>query len=249
MMQSKPQLKRNQRKRNKSFVALATGLFLILSLNSIPSGSAVSSGLPKIELEELHALEEIQRWLAGTAGELTALTPQDLTRAASSQPLAFELFREYTDEEVRNRRLLDVPFGDTIFEVAEAHSLDGLLLAALVEVESGFRPDVISPQGAIGLMQVMPATGTQYGAENLTDPRTNLATGAEYLSDLLEDYGGSLDLALAAYNAGPGNVARYGGIPPFRETRAYVGRVLSIYVDHHREAWQASGARDLILFQ
>lgn len=237
------------RRRNKSFVTLATGLFLILSLNPVPSGSAVSDGLPEIEIEELHALEEIQRWLAGATGELTALTPQDLTRAASSKPLAFELFREVTDEKVRNERLLGVPFGDQIFEVAEAHSLDGLLLAALVEVESGFRPDVVSPQGAIGLMQVMPATGTQYGAENLTDPRTNLVAGARYLSDLLDAYGGSLDLALAAYNAGPGNVARYGGIPPFRETRTYVGRVLSVYVNHHREAWHASGARDLILFQ
>lgn len=236
-------------RRHKSFVALATGLFLILSFNSIPSGSSVPSSPPALELEELQALEEIEDWLTGHGDGLRAVTSRDLTRAAASTPLAFELFRDYTDEEIRRRQLLSMPFGDEISLVAERHDLDGLLLAALVEVESGFRPQAISPRGAVGLMQIMPATGSHYGAVDLTDPRANLEAGARYLSDLLEGYGGSLDLALAAYNAGPGNVARYGGIPPFRETRNYVERVLSVYVDHHRNVWEASGARDLILFQ
>lgn len=237
------------RKRHKSFVGLATGLFLILSFNSAPSGSAVPSSPPAFDLEELQALEEIQRWLTGSHDGFEALSSRDLTRAASSQPLAFELFRDYTEEEVRQQRLLGVPFGDAISQLADRHDIDGLLLAALVEVESGFRPDVVSPQGAVGLMQVMPATGQSYGAHDLTDPQINLTVGTRYLADLLERYGGSLDLALAAYNAGPGNVARYGGVPPFRETRQYVDRVLSVYVDHHRNAWESSGAKDLILFQ
>ena len=237
------------RKRHKSFVALATGLFLILSFNSAPSGSAVPSTPPALDPDELHALEQIERWLTGSRDGFKALSAQDLTRAASSRPLAFELFRDYTDEEVRRQRLLDVPFGDEISQLAARHDVDGLLLAALVEVESGFRPGVVSPQGAVGLMQVMPTTGSSYGADDLTDPRTNLTVGTRYLADLLGRYGGSLDLALAAYNAGPGNVARYGGIPPFRETRRYVDRVLSVYVDHHRSAWEASGAKDLFLFQ
>lgn len=237
------------RKRTKSFVVLATGLFLILSFNSAPSGSAVPSAPPAFDLEELQALEEIERWLTGTRDGFEAITPRDLTRAASSRPLAFELFRDYTEEEIRRQRLLGVPYGDEISELAARHDVDGLLLAALVEVESGFRPDVVSPQGAVGLMQVMPTTGSSYGAGDLMDPETNLTVGTRYFADLLDRYGGSLDLALAAYNAGPGNVARYGGIPPFRETRRYVDRVLAVYVDHHRNAWEASDAKDLLLFQ
>lgn len=236
-------------KRRKSLVALATGLFLVISFNSIPSGSSLPAAPPALEPEEVLALEEIAGWLAGSHGGLTALSTTDLSRAAAAKPLAFELFRDYTDEEVRRQQLLGVPYGHEIFQAAQEHEIDGLLLAALVEVESSFRPQVISPQGAVGLMQVMPTTGLQYGVENLTDPLANIDAGARYLSDLLEEYGGSLDLALAAYNAGPGNVARYGGVPPFRETRNYVDRVLSLYVEHHRSAWQTSGAQDMILFQ
>jgi hypothetical protein len=239
----------NLRKRHKSFVILATGLFLIVSLNSVPSGSSVPPSPPALDLDEIQALEEIETWLTGTRDGFEAITPRDLTRAAASRPLAFELFRDYTDEAVRRRQLLAVPYGDEISEVASEYHIDGLLLASVVEVESGFRPDVVSPQGAVGLMQVMPTTGSRYGARDLMDPRTNLTAGTSYFADLLDKYGGSLDLALAAYNAGPGNVARYGGIPPFRETRRYVDRVLSVYVDHHRSAWEASGAKDLILFQ
>jgi len=236
-------------KRRKSLVVLATGLFLVLSFNSIPSGSSVPTAPPSLEPEEVLALEEIARWLSGTTDGMTALSPRDLTRAAASKPLAFELFRDYTDEEARREQLLTVPFGAEISRAALQHDIDGLLLAALVEVESGFRPRVVSPQGAVGLMQVMPTTGLQYGASNLTDPLTNIEVGTRYLSELLDEYGGSLDLALAAYNAGPANVARYGGVPPFRETRRYVDRVLSLYLSHHRNAWQTSGAQDLILFQ
>lgn len=235
------------KKRRKSFVALATGLFLIVSLNSVPSGSSVPDGPPP-DLEELRALEEIERWLTGDTG-FHVVTARDLTRAAASRPLAFELFSQATDERFRRERLAGVPFGNAIQAVAREHQLDGLLLAALVEVESGFRPHVVSPQGAVGLMQVLPSTALSYGVEDLTNPQANLEVGARYLRDLLQRYDGSLDLALAAYNAGPGNVARYGGIPPFRETRNYVGRVLTRYVDHHRDAWWESGDAELILFQ
>lgn len=240
--------KTRTRRRPISFVALATGLFLILSFNSVPSGSAVPDAPPPPDLEEIRALEEIQKWLVGSA-DLQVLTPEDLTRAASATPLAFELFRDYTEEEVRRQRLIGLPFGDAIGAVAERHQVDALLLAALVEVESGFRPGVISPQGAVGLMQVLPSTGTLYGARDLTDPLINLDAGTRYFSDLLDRYDGSLDLALAAYNAGPGAVARHGGIPPYRETQKYVGRVLSVYVDHHRNAWEAAGVHEHVLLQ
>jgi soluble lytic murein transglycosylase-like protein len=94
----------------------------------------------------------------------------------------------------------------------------------------------------------MPATGRQLGpggALDLGDPTVNLDVGVRYLRDLLTDFDGDLELALAAYNAGPAAVERFGGVPPYRETRAYLTRVLSTYVEHHRRVWEESGADEL----
>jgi len=124
-------------------------------------------------------------------------------------------------------------------EAAQAHHLDLTLLQALVAAESGFDPQAVSPKGAIGLMQVIPATAERFGvtgdarapvAQKLTDPRTNIRTGTRYLRHLLNLFEGKLDLALAAYNAGEGAVQRAGNrIPDFRETQNYVKTVLQIY--------------------
>jgi soluble lytic murein transglycosylase-like protein len=112
---------------------------------------------------------------------------------------------------------------------AERYGVDGLLLAAIVRHESSFDPEIVSPKGAVGLMQLLPSTGRAYGAEDLFNPGVNLDAGSRYLSHLLALYDGDLELALAAYNAGPTAVARYGGIPPYRETRQYVRRVKAEY--------------------
>jgi soluble lytic murein transglycosylase-like protein len=110
------------------------------------------------------------------------------------------------------------------------HGLDHRLLHAMIAVESGYDPTAVSPKGAIGLMQVMPATGARFGADDLNDPRQNLAAGARYLKSLLMKFDGNLPLAIAAYNAGEGAVVRYrNAIPPFAETRGYVARVLARY--------------------
>lgn len=101
------------------------------------------------------------------------------------------------------------------------------LLRAVVQVESGGRPDAVSPAGAVGLMQLMPATARELGVENSKDPWQNIAGGAKYLARQLQRFG-QLEEALAAYNAGPGAVARHGGIPPYAETRNYVERVLDL---------------------
>jgi soluble lytic murein transglycosylase-like protein len=112
---------------------------------------------------------------------------------------------------------------------AERHGLDPELVLAVVGVESAFHPEAVSPKGAQGLMQLMPETAASLGVEDAFDPTENLDGGVRHLGALLARYGGDVERALAAYNAGEGAVARHGGIPPFRETREYVRRVLDRY--------------------
>jgi hypothetical protein len=124
-------------------------------------------------------------------------------------------------------------------EASKAHDIDYELLKALIATESGFDPRAISPKGAIGLMQIMPATAERYGItgdkkvplnKKLTDPRTNIKTGARYLRYLIDLFPGRLELALAAYNAGEGAVQRAGNkVPNFRETQNYVKTVMQLY--------------------
>lgn len=116
-----------------------------------------------------------------------------------------------------------------IDEAAHVAGVDSALLMAVIDVESGGNPQAISPKGATGLMQLMPATGQRHGASNLFDPRQNVAAGARYLKALTRQFG-ELPLALAAYNAGEGAVQKYGGqIPPYAETMSYVPKVIARY--------------------
>lgn len=118
----------------------------------------------------------------------------------------------------------------SILAAARATGLDARLLQAMVTVESGHDALAVSPKGAIGLMQVMPATGRRFGFTDLADPDVNLRAGATYLKWLLAHFDGDLTLAVAAYNAGEGAVHRHGRqVPPYPETRQYVRRVLSRY--------------------
>jgi hypothetical protein len=128
---------------------------------------------------------------------------------------------------------IDVPGGGDVRELARAaavrHGLPPQLVLAVVGVESGFRSEAVSPKGAQGLMQLMPGTSRELGVEDPLDPEQNLDGGVRHLGALLTLYDGDLTRALAAYNAGPGAVARHGGVPPYRETRAYVRKVLARY--------------------
>lgn len=110
---------------------------------------------------------------------------------------------------------------------AQRHGVDPALVRAVVAAESGGNPRATSQAGAMGLMQLMPGTARSLGVADAYDPKQNLEGGTRYLADLTEKFG--LEQGLAAYNAGPGNVARYGGVPPFRETRHYVDRVMKLY--------------------
>lgn len=121
------------------------------------------------------------------------------------------------------------PHAREIRAAALASRLDPALVHALIHVESRHRKDAVSARGAVGLMQVLPATALRFGVDQPAQVRGNLRAGTRYLRMLLDRYDQRLDLALSAYNAGEGAVARYGGIPPYAETQRYVPAVLSTY--------------------
>ncbi len=124
---------------------------------------------------------------------------------------------------------LDPPFHEAVVAAAAVHGLDPKLLHALVVTESAYRPDAVSPAGAAGLTQLMPATALELGVRNRFDPAENLRGGADYLARQILRFK-DLRLALAAYNAGPGRVARLGRVPDIAETRAYVETVIACYL-------------------
>jgi len=118
-------------------------------------------------------------------------------------------------------------FADPIARAARVHRLDPALLTAMAEVESSFDPAAVSPKGAQGLLQLMPATAERFGVDDAFDPSQNVDGGARYLSWLLRRFEGRTDLALAGYNAGEAAVERFNGVPPYRETRNYVEKVMA----------------------
>jgi Transglycosylase SLT domain len=120
------------------------------------------------------------------------------------------------------------PYSEIIASMSQAHGLDPMLVNALIQVESNYRPRARSHKGAMGLMQLMPSTARRYNVRNPYDPRANVAAGVKHLKSLMDSFGGAVDLALAAYNAGEGAVKKFGGVPPYRETRNYVRRILSL---------------------
>jgi len=118
-------------------------------------------------------------------------------------------------------------YRDLIKKTAAKYGVQEQVVNAVIQVESAFHSRAVSPKGAMGLMQVMPATGRQFGALDLFDPKVNIDAGVQYLKKLLARYP-TLPVALAAYNAGEAAVDRFGGVPPFRETQDYVSRILRI---------------------
>jgi len=116
-----------------------------------------------------------------------------------------------------------------IEQAAERHHVDANLVRSLIKVESNFNPNAVSRKGAMGLMQLMPATARSLNVSNPFDPQQNLDAGVRHLKQLLENYGGDVRLSLAAYNAGTGAVSRSAGVPRFAETQNYVRRITALY--------------------
>jgi len=147
-------------------------------------------------------------------------------------------------EQVRQRFFQkEVPFGGIIYDEAKKNDLPPELVAAVVHTESKFVPTARSSRGAVGLMQLVPNTGRWLGASNLNDPAQNIQAGAKYLRYLTDRFSGDQQKAIAAYNAGEGNVRRFNGVPPFKETRNYIQRVRSF---QHDLGARADGQGDVV---
>jgi soluble lytic murein transglycosylase-like protein len=203
-------------KRRFSVAVLAPILFCLVSLSPSPSNPSVPTPA---------AMTAIPAPAVSPAADDAAVRLAELAAAKAEAA------------EIQRRILNTLPYGSIIARSAARNSLDGLLLAAVVDIESGFTAEAISPQGARGLMQVRPSTATFLGHDgDLLDPHTNVEVGSRYLGSLLQDFDGNVELSLAAYNAGPSAVLRHNGIPPYPETRAYVKKVLHRYQDLRREA-------------
>lgn len=176
--------------------------------------------------KDLATAQNIAKQVQG--GVTTAV--QDVAHVATAAPAAAATAAANvvtkTAESVKQHFFsTEVPFGQIIYQEAKKNALPPELVAAVVHTESKFNPTARSGAGAVGLMQLVPRTGRWLGARDLRNPAENVSAGAKYLRYLTDRFNGDTQKAVAAYNAGEGNVRRFGGVPPFRETRNYVSRV------------------------
>ena len=174
---------------------------IILTLRGGGEVTCDKSLIEKIVPDEVPYSEADEQRPVGTTGTAVAASPaQDL--------------------------LEGTPYGEVIAAVSQANGVDPMLVRALIQVESNYRAKAKSNRGAMGLMQLMPATARAYNVRNPYDPKANIAAGVKHLKGLIDRWG--IELALAAYNAGEGAVKKFNGIPPYRETRNYVSKILSL---------------------
>ncbi|GKU81808.1 lytic transglycosylase domain-containing protein [Niallia sp. NCCP-28] len=148
--------------------------------------------------------------LSNTNANSVALLPKSLTKLTNSSSTNSD-------------------YQKIIQEAALKYNVPAKLIESVIKVESNFNPNATSYAGASGLMQLMPSTAKSLGVTNAFNPEDNIMGGTKYLSQMLDKYNGNVKMALAAYNAGPGNVDKYGGIPPFKETQNYVEKVTNHY--------------------
>jgi soluble lytic murein transglycosylase-like protein len=167
---------------------------------------------------DANGVEHFSNVPADTRYKLLIATPRDITAAPASA-------KDHVNWLARSAE-----YDGLIKGAAKDATIQAQLVRAVIVVESGFNPRAVSKKGAVGLMQLQPATARRYGVKNIYDPTENVRAGAHYLKDLLARFDSNLELALAAYNAGEEAVERYGRhVPPYRETLAYVPSVMKVY--------------------
>ena len=181
-------------------------------------GAAASTGIA----DDLRAASNIAQQVAGGVAAGVESAAEAPLEAVTEAPRQLAVLTDTAKEQFFKTQ---VPFGSLIYSEAKKNDLRPELVAAVVQAESRFKPNARSPVGAVGLMQLMPRTGRWMGARDLTNPTQNIQAGTKYLKYLNERFKGNETKVIAAYNAGEGNVRKFGGIPPFKETRNYVKKV------------------------
>lgn len=223
----------SSRRRALAAAVLAPVLVLALDVSPVRGEIAVlvTGDVLKIDAYELQgermrlALRD-GGYLTVALGRLERIVDDEIAPAQDEAAVAPEptLGLAFLD----SHRAPATPYGEILFETARRHGLNPDVMAAMARAESAFDPAAVSPKGARGLLQLMPATAARFGVESgdLFDPAHNAEAAARYLVWLRERFDGDLRRVLAAYNAGEGAVERYDGVPPYRETRGYIDRIL-----------------------
>ncbi|MEO8380540.1 MAG: lytic transglycosylase domain-containing protein [Acidobacteriota bacterium] len=204
----------------------ARGAALLVGLPLVFAAVDITSATPNLGLEPAQAVP-------APPSSLRIFTTDTIRDQflSSTRPMGLEMFKE-------SYFRMNVPFGEIIYSEARKNDLPPELVAAIVHTESDFRPRLISNKSAQGLMQIVPSTARILGVDDPFDPQKNIAAGTRYYRYLLNRFNDET-MALAAYNAGEGNVARFGGIPPFAETRDYITKV-NRRTRHYRDNFRNS---------
>lgn len=218
----------------------AQNLRVLMEINSLQSFGAVqsyneqtgsSSSMFNSMLEEFMGQSSPSNSILGALQDSTNLQYSGINQVFFPSTLSAALATSQTASPVtvENPRSTTKGYGNIIKQAAEKFDLPDRLLSSIIQHESNFNSKAVSQAGAQGLMQLMPGTAKYLGVKNSFDPEQNITGGARYLRQMLNQFDGDIELALAAYNAGPGNVKKYGGIPPFKETQNYVKKVLNTF--------------------
>lgn len=208
------------------------------SFGSVQSseGQDSSTSIFQMMLEELggqssitDSLSSMSSSLLNNANHTESLRYEGRNRVFEPSTLAEILSSSHQPTSLSNvyKTIDNEQYSDIVQQAAEKYGLPENLINAVIKQESNFNNSVVSGAGAEGLMQLMPGTAKFLGVQDSFDPVQNIMGGAKYLKQMLNQFDGNVELALAAYNAGPGNVKKHGGIPPFKETQQYVQKVLN----------------------
>jgi soluble lytic murein transglycosylase-like protein len=194
----------------------------LLAFASLPASAAEMANL-----QNGFAIRHARHEVRGSVTRLyIAETPDNYIDVPTAEILGFEEIEAPVVPAPAPAPAPAANLDDMVSAASTRNNIDRDLILSVIRAESGFNPDAVSPKGAQGLMQLMPQTAARLGVQNALDPATNVEGGTRYLGQLLARYHNNVLLALAAYNAGPERVEQYRGVPPFRETRVYVTRII-----------------------